>query len=268
MTYYDNNATLKGRILYAGANGAGNKYWGFVNDASDYMAFFSGETRFTNAAASAEYIRITSTGVVFNEGSADLDFRIESDLNANLFVTDGANNNLGIGAVAAAAAHVDITQTVRTSGSPTALFVRGAAHTTLTASAEAPSVDFSLAATVQFATGALALQRAIVMRAPTYRFVGASTLALAFTAEITGAPVAGTNATITARAGARIIGGLVLGSAALATTAVTGFLYVPSCAGAPTGVPEAHTGTAAVVVDSTNNKLYFYSGGAWRDAGP
>jgi len=57
-------------------------------------------------------------------------------------------------------------------------------------------------------------------------------------------------------------------SAALATTATNGFLYVPTCAGTPTGVPTAITGMAPIVVNTTNNKLYFYSGGAWRDAGP
>jgi hypothetical protein len=57
-------------------------------------------------------------------------------------------------------------------------------------------------------------------------------------------------------------------SAALATTATNGFLYVPTCAGTPTGTPTAITGMAPIVVNTTNNKLYFYSGGAWRDAGP
>ena len=28
------------------------------------------------------------------------------------------------------------------------------------------------------------------------------------------------------------------------------------------------TGYAPIVINTTNNKLYFYSGGAWRDAGP
>lgn len=56
--------------------------------------------------------------------------------------------------------------------------------------------------------------------------------------------------------------------AALATTATDGFTYIPTCAGAPTGTPTTVTGCAPVVIDSTNNKLYFYSGGAWRDAGP
>ena len=59
-----------------------------------------------------------------------------------------------------------------------------------------------------------------------------------------------------------------LGGGALATNASDGFLYVPTCAGTPTGTPTAKSGFAPIVVNTTNNKLYFYSGGAWRDAGP
>lgn len=62
--------------------------------------------------------------------------------------------------------------------------------------------------------------------------------------------------------------GFIVGNQALATTATDGFLYVPTCAGTPTGTPTTQTGTAPIVVDTTNNKLYFYSGGQWRDAGP
>lgn len=63
-------------------------------------------------------------------------------------------------------------------------------------------------------------------------------------------------------------GSVSVGNAALATNATNGFFYVPTCAGAPTGTPTAITGCAPIVVDTTNNKLYFYSGAAWRDAGP
>lgn len=59
-----------------------------------------------------------------------------------------------------------------------------------------------------------------------------------------------------------------IGTAALATTATDGFLYIPTCAGTPTGTPTTFTGLAPLVINTTNNKLYFYSGGAWRDAGP
>lgn len=56
---------------------------------------------------------------------------------------------------------------------------------------------------------------------------------------------------------------VVVGNAALATTATDGFLYIPACAGVPTGAPTAYTGRAPMVIDSTNNKMYIYSGGAW-----
>lgn len=59
-------------------------------------------------------------------------------------------------------------------------------------------------------------------------------------------------------------GSTILGAlAALATTATDGFAYIPSCAGVPTGVPTTQTGKVPMVIDSTNNKAYIYSGGAW-----
>lgn len=61
---------------------------------------------------------------------------------------------------------------------------------------------------------------------------------------------------------------VVVGSAAIATDATDGFLYVPGCAGPPTGTPTSFTGRVPIVVDTTNHKFYFFSGGSWRDAGP
>jgi len=97
---------------------------------------------------------------------------------------------------------------------------------------------------------------------------GTNDAGVVFNAPITeGALIFQTNSTERARIDAN--GNIVAGaSAALATTATNGFLYVPTCAGTPTGTPTAITGMAPIVVNTTNNKLYFYSGGAWRDAGP
>lgn len=47
-----------------------------------------------------------------------------------------------------------------------------------------------------------------------------------------------------------------------------GYLYVPAISGAPTTPPVTVTGKLPIVIDSSNNKLYFYSSGSWRDAGP
>lgn len=94
-------------------------------------------------------------------------------------------------------APIAATQTVATSGSPIGIAFTGAAHTTLTASAEANDVQLNLGRIVQFATGALTNQRAVSILAPTYAFVGASTLSNAATVAIDQAPIAGTNATLT-----------------------------------------------------------------------
>lgn len=70
----------------------------------------------------------------------------------------------------------------------------------------------------------------------------------------------GTNAYITQNGANQI----AFASAAKGTTDTTGYVCVPSCAGAPTGVPaNIPTGQIPVVYDSTNNFLYVYSG-AWK----
>lgn len=57
-------------------------------------------------------------------------------------------------------------------------------------------------------------------------------------------------------------GNHVFGAAALATSATDGFIYIPTCAGTPSGVPTSEVGVATVY-DTTNNKLYVYNGG-WK----
>jgi hypothetical protein len=59
-----------------------------------------------------------------------------------------------------------------------------------------------------------------------------------------------------------------LGLPSLNVSATTGHAYVPTCAGVPVGTPEDQPGLSALVVDSTDYRLYFFAGGAWRNAGP
>jgi len=93
-------------------------------------------------------------------------------------------------------AGLTINQVVNTSGSPTALRLNGAAHTTLTASVEASDVFLNLFRSVEFSTGAITEQRAIRVAAPEYTFVGPSTITTATTLDIDSPPIAGANATI------------------------------------------------------------------------
>lgn len=60
---------------------------------------------------------------------------------------------------------------------------------------------------------------------------------------------------------------LVLGGGSLATNATKGFVQLPTCAGVPTGVPAVVTGGCPLVIDTTDNRLYFYNGG-WQTSNP
>lgn len=149
----------------------------------------------------------------------------------------------------AAGKQVLLTQGVATTGSPYALKVTGGAHTTLTASVEANDVYLNLARTVQFATGALTTQRAFYIDAPTYGFVGASTLTDAATFAVSGSPVAGTNATITRSHALWVQGGSVNLARATVSQA-TNINTDVTCSGA-SGVITTQAATTAAVTAET-----------------
>jgi len=72
----------------------------------------------------------------------------------------------------------------------------------------------------------------------------------------------------TARASITSLGSFLAGTAALSTTATDGFLYIPSCAGAPSGTPTDHSNMSAIIHDTSNNRIYLYNhvSNAWQYA--
>lgn len=65
---------------------------------------------------------------------------------------------------------------------------------------------------------------------------------------------------------------VAVGLGTLPTTATAGFLYIPECAGTPTGYPlgvqdfqgaQGVQGYVPIVFNSSNNHLYAYSGAQW-----
>jgi hypothetical protein len=60
-----------------------------------------------------------------------------------------------------------------------------------------------------------------------------------------------------------VLNGGTVGQGTLATTATTGFGFMPTCAGTPTGIPVAKAGYVPFVYDITANKLWVYNG-AWK----
>lgn len=59
-------------------------------------------------------------------------------------------------------------------------------------------------------------------------------------------------------------GNVIVNTAAIATSATDGFLYIPTVAGTPTGVPTTYTGRIAMIYDTTGHTFWFYEGGAWK----
>lgn len=94
-------------------------------------------------------------------------------------------------------ATLSVSDTAQSSGERTLVEVTGADDTGVTASTEQTDVYFNLGHTVTWATGALADQRFFRIDAPTIAFAGASTVTNASTVYVSGAPLAGANATIT-----------------------------------------------------------------------
>lgn len=62
-------------------------------------------------------------------------------------------------------------------------------------------------------------------------------------------------------------GSTITRTAALATNATDGFLYIPSSAGKPTGTPTSQTGTVPLHADSTNNVVWAYQNSLWQQIG-
>jgi hypothetical protein len=165
------------------------------------------------------------------------------------FVASGSSNTFSVSATAASLLNFSqpnqnsavLATTAAAAGSPTMLTLTAPAHTTLATGAEASDVNVNLARTVQFATGALATQRAFVVRAPTYAFVGASVITTAATLAITDAPVAGTNATITnafalwVQAGLASLDGGILSPTLTGGTGAAGSLTLQSTTNATRG---------------------------------
>lgn len=53
------------------------------------------------------------------------------------------------------------------------------------------------------------------------------------------------------------------GGAELTPAATDDFLWIPSMAGAPVGIPEDRVGLVPLVFDNVGGVLYVYTSGAW-----
>jgi lysophospholipase L1-like esterase len=130
--------------------------------------------------------------------------------------------------------------TVQTSGNPTQFFFQSSANTGQTAGAGFVLTSFDLSATIQHASNtAVSVDRGFRVLAPTIAFATAGgVVSDAVTFEIGGAPTVGTNAAITRRWAARLLG----------NTAIGGSIYIGDTTGttAPTALLTLAAGTSTV----------------------
>lgn len=209
-----------------------------------------------------------------NAASDSKPFRFATSIGSaclSSFVDSAGYLYVGVGVITPAAA-LDVAGIQSLAGAlPKILQVTGVAGTgTLTASTEATEVLFDLSHSVSFATGALTTQRSLVVSAPTLTFAGASTVTNAATVAITGAPIAGANATITnshalwiqgggirsgtagTAAGVLRLDGLTSGSITFTAAAASGTQTYTLPTGFPAGNGYALTSTTLGVMSWTN----------------
>jgi len=63
---------------------------------ADTLTYQADSHRFWNEAKTVEYVTFNTTSVVFNDGGANRDFRVEGDTDTNLLFTDASTDRVGI----------------------------------------------------------------------------------------------------------------------------------------------------------------------------
>ncbi|NCG07683.1 MAG: hypothetical protein GWP37_12030 [Gammaproteobacteria bacterium] len=102
-----------GQVEFAGRDDAGNDFLfaqieAYIVDASNgsedgYLEIFRGVGGTERVSA----MILSPTDTVFNENSGDIDFRVESNGNANMLFVDGGENRVGVGISPTETLHVD-----------------------------------------------------------------------------------------------------------------------------------------------------------------
>lgn len=225
MRFYDGlYGTERGRLTYAGENGAGSRYFGFVNVNSDYFGIFSDTINIFRSNGASRYINCSvAAGVVINEDShVDFDLRVEGDNTTHLLFVDSSADKIGINQ-STVASRLHITEStvgnevlrvesVATNDDPSDRFFHGRAATTdatvttINTIAVAASTTVMIEAHVRArrtgGTSGTAEDAAGYVIYGTYKNVaGTATLVGAVAADYTAEDQAGWDATLTASGG-------------------------------------------------------------------
>ena len=97
VTSIDNTLDVSGNATFAGTISVPTDKKIFLDGGGDTYIIESATNVVSHFAGTRENLKVGYTGVAINEGGADVDFRVESDGNANMLFVDGGNNKVGIG---------------------------------------------------------------------------------------------------------------------------------------------------------------------------
>lgn len=174
---------------------------GSIRAAVDVNRMVLAEIGQLNSAANS-LITLATTGMTLHRNVADANTSviIQQDHASSTGNILEVKNDTSTTLTIAQDGGLTLAPEAQTSGVPDTLTITGAAHTGITAATEDVGLYFNLAATKTWAAGAgpLATQREIRIAAPTYNgdALGALTITDAATVYISGAPVQGTNMTL------------------------------------------------------------------------
>lgn len=177
--------------LIVGANGATNP--ALTVDASTASSA-TGVAIKSAAAAGGVSITATSSGTNEDITLVSKGTTSTASINGGAFAVLKAAGNPGLTCTQGA---ISMQTSFRGFTANPAFSFTGTTDSNLTASTEATSIDFNIAQVKTHSTGALTTQRDIRLRPSTHAFAAASTLTDMMGVSIDGAPVVGTNATVT-----------------------------------------------------------------------
>lgn len=181
-------------INYSAADVTWTHSAGTITFSGDLVGNNAASGRFSGDAAA------TATVSTYNPNKADTDTGIGSAAADQLSLIAGGVEIIRLTEALTGATTILVTQQVGTSGVPSLATLTGGAHTGITAVTESTGILFDFSATKTWVAGAgpLASQREVRFSAPTYNgdVAGALTITNAATVYISGAPVQGTNMTL------------------------------------------------------------------------
>jgi Protein of unknown function (DUF2793) len=254
--------------------------YSFVGD-SDTGIYSPGANQLSIATAGIQRVAVDAAGTTTVSGIlASANHTITSNSASAMAIGANGATNPALQVDASVASHVNgiKMQAVATGGTPIIQAI--GTDTNVPLALISKGTSFVRASNSSASVSSPSLDKTLVVRNLSNTINNSSSIGFSNSGNFYGAQIDGVNESQTANTGSLVFytgvagtltqamkidssSNVVVNTAAIATTATNGFLYIPTCAGAPTGVPTTYTGRAPIVFDTTNNKLCIYNG-TWK----